>query len=175
MLNEKEICHYLDIPSIPKKEWDGKSSFKDGVALVKLAYGGSMYAVATFDTEHDTQPKIKKVFSLEQFTEIEKIFVVPSYMDIDVDNMDLDEESKDAARNIVNEALELESTGITSPSKDAENENEYYYDFIHNDEEAQAYIRAYNKSHGIRGNRVPKSHEGLIMRLSVIWKDENNK
>ena len=33
---EKEVIKYLNIPSIPKKEWDGKSSFSKGVALLEL-------------------------------------------------------------------------------------------------------------------------------------------
>ena len=31
---EKEVCAWLTIPSIPKKEWDGNSSFKYGVAVI---------------------------------------------------------------------------------------------------------------------------------------------
>ena len=39
---EQEVCRYLSIPNIPKKKWDGKSSFKFGVAVTELLGGGNI-------------------------------------------------------------------------------------------------------------------------------------
>ena len=61
---EKEICQYLNIPSIPIKKWeDGKKGFKDGVAVTTLTSGVMAYAVATFDETIDDKPHIKKTFT----------------------------------------------------------------------------------------------------------------
>lgn len=169
--NEKEVLAYLRLPSIPKKEWDNKSSFSKGVAVLTLVYGGQTYAVATFDNEKDVTPRILKVFSPERFTVIEKIFIVPEYMDVDdIKDADLDEESKKRAEELASEAKEIEDDGVEEETRLPE--NEYFFDHIHSDEEARAYIEAYNKSNRIRG-RVPKSHEGLVMRLSVIYAETN--
>lgn len=170
---EREICEYLRIPSIPKRKWDGNSSFKDACAVIEHMDGTMSYAVATFDKEHDTEPRVKKVFSLEQFKSVSDIFVVPEYMDTNVDEMDLDDDSKEKARFLVEEASELEVQGKEEDFTDV---NEYVFDNIHNDEEATAFIRAYNKKHKKKGG-LPKTHEGIIMRLNVIYKDmnKNNK
>ena len=106
---EKEVCSYLNIPSLPKKEWDGKSSFKNAVATIKLGGSRLAYAVASYDEAKDDAPRVVKSFMTEPFYGIDKIFVVPSYMDNDVDNMDLDEQSKKAAEDLKKEADELES------------------------------------------------------------------
>ena len=50
---EKEVVSYLNIPNIPKKEWNGKDSFQDGVAVLNLSSGQQAYAVCTFDKETD--------------------------------------------------------------------------------------------------------------------------
>lgn len=176
---EKEVCQYLGIPSIPKKKWDRKSSFKRGVGIVDLIGGHQAYVVATFDAEKDPDGycRIVKVFSLEQFAlggfGLSEVFVVPDYMDTDVENMDFDEKSKEAAKALVNEALDLENAD-TAASKVELPENEYYFDNIHDDEEAQAFIKSYNTSNRIRG-KVPATHEAIIMRLSVIHSEMNNK
>lgn len=170
--NEDEVCKYLNIPSIPVKAWDGKKSFKSGVAIVKHNDEDYSYAVATFDSEKDNKPRITKVFDIIPFRDLEKIFVVPNYMDVDgIEKWDLDESSKKAAQNVVQEAKELEKTEqpqVVAPT------NEYCFDFIHNDEEAQAYIRAYNKQRGING-RVPSTHDNIVARITTIWYAENNK
>lgn len=170
VLYEKEICDYLNIPSIPKKKWDGKKSFINGVAITNLLGGAQAYAVATFDADVDEKPRIKKVLTLEQYVDVGDIFVVPSYMDSDVENMDLDEESKESAKFLVDEANEviLEE----SNTEQQEEQSEYYFDNIHNDEEAAAFIRAYNKKKKGKG-KVPRTHEGLLMRLSVIHSELN--
>ena len=174
---ENEVCQYLGIPSIPKKKWDGKSSFKRGVGIVSLITGGEAYVVVTFDADKDTNCNVVKVFTLEQFNienfGVDNVFVVPDYMDTDVENMDFDENSKEAAQALVNEALDLENADIAA-SKVKMPENEYYFDNIHDDEEAQAFIKPYNQTNKIRG-KVPTTHEAIIMRLSVIHSELNNK
>ena len=169
---EKEVLAYLDLPAIPKKEWDGQSQFDKGVAVVALSAGGEGYAVASFNPEKgDTAPSIKKVFGSEPFNKIVRIYLVPDYMEKDMENADLDDESKKKAEEIINEATEIENDGAeleTPPPT----ENEYMFDFIHNDEEAVAYIEAYNKKNKIAG-RVPKKHDAIIMRLAVIHAEEN--
>ena len=173
---EKEVCNYLNIPSIPLKEWNKKDSFKDGVAITKLLLGDLAYAVCTFNADTDKEPRIKKVFAEERFCGIDKIFVVPSYMDTkDIENADLDEQSKEAAERLAKETEELTET----PENDEEEkvkmpENEYFFDHIHNDEEAIAFITAYNRDNNIRG-AVPSKHETIVMRLGVIFNDIKKK
>lgn len=170
---EKEIIEYLHLPSIPKKEWNGTDGFKNGVAIVNTVNGSKAYAVASYDPDEHEKPVIVKVFGYEQFKDIDKVFIVPSYMDTDVDNYDVDEESKRRAAMIAKDAAAAETTAdcddIVPP------ENEYYFDNIHNDEEARAFIDAYNKRNNLKRARVPKNHEGLVMRLSVIYNEENSK
>lgn len=171
---EKEVCDFLSLPSIPKRQWDGKTSFKDGVGVTKLALGDLAYAVCTFDAEKDSAPRVKKVFTSERFNSIEKVFIVPSYMDTkSIANADLDERSKEAAKRLAQEAQEL-------TEQEEENEkvelpkNEYFFDNITNDEEAIAFITTYNRDNNIRG-AIPTKHETLVMRLGVIFNDLKKK
>lgn len=171
---EKEVCQYLSLPSIPLKEWDGKSSFKDGVAVTKLSLGDLAYAVCTFNADTDKEPRIKKVFSEECFNGIDKVFVVPSYMDTkDIENADLDEQSKEAAERLAQETEELAETPENEEKVEMP-ENEYFFDHIHNDDEAIAFITAYNRDNNIR-DAVPSKHETLVMRLGVIFNDMKKK
>lgn len=169
---EKEVCSYLNIPSLPKKEWDGKSSFKNAVATIKLGGSRLAYAVASYNEAKDDAPRVVKSFMTEPFYGIDKIFVVPSYMDTDVENMDLDEQSKKAAEDLKKEADELENQG--SDENMEVPENEYCFDHIHNDEEAIAFIEAYNRENNIKG-AIPKKHESIIARLTVIYAESLKK
>lgn len=169
---EKEVCSYLNIPSLPKKEWDGKSSFKNAVATIKLGGSRLAYAVASYDEAKDDTPRVVKSFMTEPFYGIDKIFVVPSYMDTDVDNMDLDEQSKKAAEDLKKEADELENQGAYETTEVPK--NEYCFDHIHNDEEAIAFIEAYNRENNIKG-AIPKKHESIIARLTVIYAESLKK
>lgn len=169
---EKEVCSYLNIPSLPKKEWDGKSSFKNAVATIKLGGSRLAYAVASYDEAKDDAPRVVKSFMTEPFYGIDKIFVVPSYMDTDVDNMDLDEQSKKAAEDLKKEADELEKQGADENMEVPE--NEYCFDHIHNDEEAIAFIEAYNRENNIKG-AIQKKHESIIARLTVIYAESLKK
>lgn len=170
---KREIIDYLRLPNIPLKEWDGKSSFKNCVAVVLLSTGYEAYVVASFDAEKDEKPRVVKVFSQEPFSAITKVFIVPQYMDVeDIKDADLDDESKKRAEELAKEAKEIEDEGVAEEVK--EPENEYYFSHIKDDDMARAYIAAYNKTNKIKG-RVPKTHEGLVMRLSVIYAETNKK
>lgn len=172
ILNKNQIIKYLNIPDIPKKEWDGKKYFKNGVATIRLITNEIAYAVCCLDKESNT-PYIKKTFSGIPFVGIETIFVVPDYMALaeDVDEMDLDAESKKNAKYILEEAELIES------GKDAEinDENEldslpeWIFPEITNKDEAEAWIRQYNKNNHIKGV-VPKLEETIKLRLYNIYK-----
>lgn len=174
ILCENEVCKYLGIPNIPKKKWDGKSGFKNGVGIVDLMSGNKAYVSVTFNPEKDKSCRVVKVFINEQFSNVDNdaIFVVPDYMETDVENMDFDEKSKEAAQALVNEALDLENAD-TAASKVELPENEYYFPNITSDEEAIAFLTSYNKTNKIRG-KIPTTHENIIMRLSVVYSELNN-
>ena len=169
---EREVIEHLSLPSIPKKEWDGKSSFKCGVAVTRLANDYLAYAVCTFDAERgDKVPHVTKTFAQEPFYSIEKIFPVPSFMDTDVASMDLDDESKKAATRLVEEASELVNEANVNEREDLgemEKLPEFVFDHIHNIEEAQAFIQSWNMQNKIKG-RVPQNEETIKLRLLTIY------
>lgn len=176
ILYKKEVVEYLGLPGVPKKEWDGKSSFNKGVAVITLYGERKAYAAARFDAETDTEPRITKVFSIERYHSVEAVFVVPPYMttEDEVEGMDLDEQSKKKVEAILKEAKEIEDEGVEDDKELTSPKNEYYFDHIHTDEEACAYIQAYNSRNKIRG-KIPSTHEGLVMRLAVIYSDNKKK
>lgn len=175
VLFESEVCRFLGIPSIPKREWDKKSSFKNGVAMVRLIDDTLACAVCTFDSELDSEPRVTKTFHSVPFTEIHSIYVVPDYMDLGTKEMDLDEESAAAAERLAQEAREL------SNEKESEKElnemsqlPEWIFDEVHNFEEAQAFLRNYNARNKIKG-RIPSNAETLKMRLLNIYYSQKEK
>lgn len=172
MIFEEEVIKYLSVPSIPKKEWDGKSSFDKGVAVVELYGGVEACAIARFNAEKDAKPVIVKVFGTEPFSGIKRIYVVPDYMATaeDIANMDLDEQSMKKAASLLSEAKELEG----EEDKVVLPKNEYFFGTIKNDDEARAFIQSYNSRHRIKG-RIPTTHEGLVMRLSVIYAEQQKQ
>jgi len=166
---EKEICDYLQLPSIPKKEWDGNESFKNGVAIVKLSIGGLAYSVCTFDKDKDKEPRIKKSFAQSPFVSIEKVLVVPAYMNTeDIQQADLDEQSKKAAEILANEAKELTET--TEETNEYESLPEWIFPEITNQEQAEAWLRAYNSRNAIRG-KIPTNAETIKLRLLNIYSE----
>ncbi len=167
---EKEIINYLNLPSIPKRVWDGLSSFQDGVAIVSLSLGRQAYAVCSFDKETDREPRITKVFGIEPFASIDKVFVVPSYMDNDTTNADLDTESKKRAEQLVAEAQELENKGVVDEAvQEADKLPEWIFDEIHSREEAMAWLKNYNIRNGVRKGKIPSNDETIKMRLYNIY------
>lgn len=169
---EQEIISYLSLPSIPKKEWDGKTGFKSACAVVRTMTDCEAYAVATFVPDIDETPRITKVFGYESFTEILHIYPVPEYMNDKVETFDVDEESKKNAERLVDEANEITDAGVDEIK---EPENEYFFDNITNDEEAAAFIASFNKSNKIKHAKVPKTHDGLVMRLAAIHSEMQKK
>lgn len=168
---EKEVIDYLNLPSLPKREWDGKSTFQDGVAIVNLSLGRQAYAVCTFNNDTDKTPRIKKVFGVEPFSGIEKVFVVPSYMDNDTTDADLDVESKKRAEQLANEARELENQGTTEEAIEKANElPEWIFPEIQNREQAIAYIKSYRRINRIKG-KIPDNDETLKSCLYAIYKN----
>lgn len=174
--NELEVCQYLNIPSIPKKEWDCKANFKYGVAIVNNVDGRQSYGVVTYNAEKDEKPRIVKIFTMIPFTDIEKVFVVPNYMDTNVEKMDLDEESKKKAEILVKEAKEYEMEGVEN-DKETKMEDlpEWIFAEINNKEEAQAWVRQYNKINKIKKGKVPSNEETLKLRLYAIYKEQEKR
>lgn len=162
----------LQIPSIPVKEWNKKDSFKKGVALTRLAFDHFAYAVCSFDAEEEKFPRITKVFAQEPFYGIEKIFVVPNYMDTNVEEADLDEKSKENAQRLVEEANaiaeEEKNDEVEEAVKEMEQLPEWVFPEIHSLEEAIAWLRNYNSSNKIRG-KVPENEETVKLRLLNIY------
>ena len=172
---EKEVVAYLNLPSLPKKEWNQQDSFKDGVAIVGLSLGRLAYAVCTFDKETDKEPRIKKVFGIEPLS-IEKVFVVPSYMDNDTRDADLDAESKKRAEQLAEEAKELESQGTVEEAiEDANKLPEWIFDEIHNKDEAMAWLKQYNIRNKIKKGKVPTNEETIKLRLYNIYMSNKNR
>lgn len=173
---EKEIIEYLNLPSIPKKEWNGRDSFENGIAIVNVRSGRKSYAVCSFNSETDSKPKIKKVFGVEPFCGIEKIFVVPAYMDNDVSDADLDEQSKKKAEQLAEEARELENEGTVDEAiENANNLPEWIFPDIQDVEQAKAYLREYNRANGIKKGKIPSSEETIKMRLYNIYMSNRNR
>jgi hypothetical protein len=173
---EKEVVTYLNIPSIPKKEWNQTDSFQCGVAVINLSLGRQAYAVCSFDKETDKEPRITKVFGVEPFGSIDKVFVVPAYMDNNTADADLDSESKKRAEQLAAEASELENQGVKEEA--IENANklpEWIFDEIHNKEEAIAWLKQYNVRNKIKKGKVPTNEETIKMRLYNIYMSNKNR
>lgn len=173
---EKEIIEYLNLPSIPKRDWDGLSSFQDGVAVVSLSLGRQAYAVCTFDANTDREPRITKVFGIEPFASIDKVFVVPAYMGNDIAETDLDDESKKRAEQLAAEAQELENKGTVDEAvQEADKLPEWIFDEIHSREEAMAWLKNYNIRNGVRKGKIPSNDETIKMRLYNIYMSNKNR
>lgn len=169
MMYENEMLAYLNIPKVPKKEWDGKTPFKNGVGIAKTNVG-EVCVVVGYSEDDENNLKILKVFGLEPIVGITKVFPVPDYMDMNgIEGWDVDEESKESARTIAKEAVELERED--EKEEPQEELSEWYFDEIHNIEEARAWVAAYRKRKRIRGNS-PKTEEALKNYLYVLYKNQ---
>ena len=155
-----------------KKEWNKRDSFKKGVAVVKLAVSGTGYAVCTYDEDFDKEPRIIKSFASDPFYAIENVFVVPNYMNTsekDISEMDLDDESKKKAEQLVQEAQEL--TATSEENKEIEEMQqlpEWIFPEITNVEEARAWLQSWNSKNKVRG-KIPTNEETIKMRLLNIY------
>ena len=169
---EKEVIAYLGLPSIPKKEHDGKSSFDKGVAVVEMYDGREAYAVSKFDKERDSEPRIVKVFAVEPFFKVKRILVVPDYManEDDVKDMDLDDESKKKAMDIIKEANEIVDDG-NGVEDEMGKMPEWVFPNITNRDEAEAFVRNYRQRNKIKG-KIPQTEENLKTYLYVIYNNQ---
>jgi hypothetical protein len=173
---EKEVLGYLNIPSIPKKEFDGKTSFAKGVAVVETVSGQEAFAIASFNPDNgDEHPKITKVFGIEPFNKVNKIFVVPAYMttDDEIKNMDLDEQSKKKVRQVLDEAKEIENEG-TKEENPMANLPEWIFEEIHSKEEAIAWLKNFQSCNKQKG-RIPTTDENIKLRLFSIYSELQKK
>lgn len=172
---EKEVLEYLNIPSIPKKEFDGKSSFLKGVALLDLRGEREAYAIASFDADKDKYPRIVKVFGIEPFASIKKIFVVPAYMSTEeeIKDMDLDEQSKKKVQQVLDEAKEIENEG-TKDENPMANLPEWIFEEIHSKDEAIAWLRNFQSRNKQKG-RIPTTDENIKLRLFSIYSELQKK
>lgn len=169
---EREVIAHYKLPSIPKKEWDGKSSFQDGVAVINLIDDTQAYAACRFNKDEDNAPRIIKTFGFTPFKEIAKVFVVPSYMDNNVEDADLDKESKKRAEELAKEARELEGSEKEESAEDVmEKLPEWIFDHIHSKEQAIAYIRNYRKTNGIKKGDIPTTDENIKLCLYSIYSE----
>lgn len=169
---EREVLAYLSLPSIPLKEWDGVSSFSRGVGVLSLRVGGYAYCVCAYDADAGmVRPRIAKVFIQEPFVSLERVYIVPEYMSTldDVEQMDLDDESKALARDLLEQADEA---SIVADDTLSAPEHEWYFPEITNLEEARAWLKAYNKSHRIKGS-LPRSEETVKLRLASLYSELN--
>lgn len=164
---EKEICAMLEIPCCPKKEWDNKTPFERGVALLRDITGTEMYAVCTYNPEIYKKVRITKVFGSIPFSEILSVYPIPAYMEDDITKMDLDESSKEAMEDLLREKAEITNKDVEVPNKEI---YEWGYSFITNKQEAIAFLKTKN----VRG-KIPTNEEVLKAKLKVMFNKENNK
>lgn len=171
-INYKEkLLDFLKIPAIPKKEWDKRSYFNKGVAIIESIVGSRSYAVCCY-SESSERPYITKVFDTEPFKCILSIYPVPDYMDNDVDKFDLDENSLDAIADLLEERdIEI---GADAKDDDSDEDNEWVYPFIHSREEAIAYLRSQGGNNA-KGLHLIKSDETIKMRLLINKEEQNRK
>lgn len=172
---EKEVLLFLNIPSIPKKEWDGKSSFAKGVAVLEMRDGNEAYGVCAFDADFDKKPNVVKVFGIEPFVGIEKVLVVPAYMttEEEIKDMDLDEQSKKKVQQVLDEAKEVENEG-TKEENPMENLPEWIFPEIENKEQAVAWLKNFQSRNKQKG-RIPTTEENIKLRLYSIYCELQNK
>lgn len=174
---EKELLAYLNLPSMPLKEWkDGDAPFEKGVAVIELRGDRIAYAVCKYEPSNgDKQPRIVKAFGIEPFIKINKILVVPNYMSTveDVKDMDLDEQSKKKAKQILEEAKELENEG-TKEENPMDKLPEWIFPEIESREQAVAWLRNFQSRNKQKG-RIPTTDENIKLRLYAIYSELQKK
>lgn len=164
--NEKQVIDFIKCP-IPKKQWDKKSSFTTGVALVKRITGEVDYAVCSFNSEIDENIKIIKDFGLVPFVEIVNVFPIPEYMEDNISDMDLDEGSKEAMEQLLQEKQDVVDKDV---KKEKVVTYEWGYDFIQNKQEAIAFL----KTKQIKG-RIPVNEDVLKAKLREMYHSQQKK
>lgn len=164
---ENKICQFLGIPSIPKKKWDNETSFDSGVAIIKRITDVEDYAVCSFNKETDDSVRIIKDFGFEPFVEIIDIYPVPAYMEDNIDKMQLDEESKQAMEELLQEKKEIVNKDVEKPKVEI---YEWGYPFIKDRKSAEEYLR----KKGLKG-RIPTNKITLQAKLQCMYREEQNK
>jgi hypothetical protein len=159
------VCKHLNIPRLPKKEWDGTTPFDNGVALIKRIYGNEDYAICGYDPDKNSAPVVKKDFGIEPFIEILSIWPIPDYMDTNIDDMDLDEESKENMKALLEEKEEESVQAIVAVEDPLEKLPEWIYENIHNVQEAQAIIRTYGNAKG----KISSNEDVLKSKLYDLY------
>lgn len=162
---EKEVCKFLNIPSLPKNEWDKKSSFDNGVAIVKRLHGGEELAVCRFNSEADTDVRIIKDFGFEPFTEIISVYPIPSYMEDNITKMTFNDSTSEEAMK----ALLLEKNELTSGKTEDKKEEEYEFGFpfIKDKKEAIAYLKSKNPK-----AKISPNIDVIKNKLKVMYHNE---
>lgn len=161
---EKEVMEHLKLPKCPKNEWDGKEEFAFGVAVLHRIIGTEEYAICTFNPKKHDKPVVIKDFGNSAFDKILRIYPVPAYLDEDVDAFDLDEESKEAVKEVIDDKNATISEG---EKVEEEPINEWGYDFIHDKEEAIAYLKTLK----LKG-KIPEKEDAIKMKLQLLAKEE---
>jgi len=160
-----DVCKHLNIPKLPKKEWDGTTPFDNGVALIKRVYGNEDYAVCRYDPDKNIKPTVKKDFGTEPFIEILNVWPIPDYMDANVDDMDLDEDSKENMKSLLDEKEEESTQTLVTVEDPLEKLPEWIYENVHNIQEAQAIIRQYGKAKG----KISSNEDVLKSKLYDLY------
>jgi hypothetical protein len=161
----KECLIYLQIPSLPKKEWDGESEFNKGIGLVERISKKQDYVICRYIPEKDMCVRVIKDFSGEPFLKVLECYPMPDYADVEIDSMQLDEQSKAAMEMLIEERNE-------KISEDVQDEDEklpdWIFPFINNKEEAVAYL----KSQGVKVPAALKSEDKIKAKLYVLYQDK---
>jgi hypothetical protein len=91
----------------------------------------------------------------------------------DVKDMDLDEQSKKKAEQMLKEAHELEIEG-TKEENQMENLPEWIFPEIENKEQAVAWLRNFQSRNKQKG-RIPTTDENIKLRLFSIYSELQKK
>lgn len=162
----KQVLLTLQIPSLPKRTWDGESEFNKGICLVRRMSGRENYAICRFNKDLDERPKVIQDFSLETFVEVLTCYPIPDYAETDIENMQFDsEDSKEAMQELLEEKEEEVMKGV---NKEEEVLPEWIYPFIKTQAEAIAYL----KSKKVRNAHSLKDADAIKAKLYVMYMDE---
>jgi hypothetical protein len=143
--------------------------------LLSLRGEREAYAVASFDANVDKTPNIVKVFGIEPFVNIKKVFVVPAYMttEEEIKDMDLDEQSKKKVQEVLDEAKEIENEG-TKEENPMDGLPEWIFPEINSKQEAEAWLRNFQSRNKQKG-RIPTTEENIKLRLFSIYSEMQKK
>lgn len=169
---KKEVCKTLGIPDIPKKKWDGESSFDKAACTIECIDGSTHYGICSYNKDTDSNIKITNVFNTIPFVKVIDVYPLPLYMDDNVDEMEFDD---DESYNYVNQLLEEKEEIINKGVEPSPIEEfEWGYPFIANKEQAMAYMKELYKKDKKKG-AIPTKDEVLKSALRVRYNMEKHK